>query len=255
MTIKTKSFFLLLLTLGSFFLTYGQNQLPKPALIGYFHNWNSKNVPYLPLDQVDDRYDVIIVAFAMPISGTTYTLDFEPFEISPEEFKIQIKTLQKKGKKVLISVGGATAQIKINSNAEKNLFVYSLTRIIDEYGFDGYDIDLEGKSVSISGGTITEIADPSIQFLTDAIGQVKTDYKKAKNKNLILTFAPETAYAQGGQTRFKGIWGAYLPILDALRNEIDLLQVQLYNSGTMYGVNEIIYQQGTADFIVAMTDA
>ena len=67
--------------------------------------------------------------------------------------------------------------------------------------------------------------------------------------------APETAYVQGGQSAFGNIWGGYLPIIHGLRDSLDLLQVQLYNSGTMYGIDANIYTQGTADFIVAMTEA
>ncbi|MCY7330292.1 MAG: T9SS type A sorting domain-containing protein, partial [Saprospiraceae bacterium] len=51
------------------------------------------------------------------------------------------------------------------------------------------------------------------------------------------------------------IWGAYLPVIHALRDSLDILQVQLYNSGSMYGIDGGIYTQGTADFIVAMTEA
>ena len=71
----------------------------------------------------------------------------------------------------------------------------------------------------------------------------------------MLTMAPETAYVQGGQSGFGSIWGGYLPIIDALKDSIDILQVQLYNSGTMLGIDGNIYTQGTADFIVAMTEA
>ena len=67
--------------------------------------------------------------------------------------------------------------------------------------------------------------------------------------------APETAFVQGGMSAYNGIWGAYLPLINALRDSIDLLQVQLYNSGTMFGIDSKIYSQATADFIIAMTEA
>jgi chitinase len=74
-------------------------------------------------------------------------------------------------------------------------------------------------------------------------------------KKLLLTMASETAYVVGGQSAFGGIWGGYLPIIDALRDSLDLLQMQLYNSGTMFGINGNTYTQGTADFIVAMSES
>jgi chitinase len=54
---------------------------------------------------------------------------------------------------------------------------------------------------------------------------------------------------------FAGIWGGYLPIIDALRDSLDVLQVQLYNSGSMYGVDNNVYNSGTADFITSQTEA
>ena len=81
------------------------------------------------------------------------------------------------------------------------------------------------------------------------------NYRSSHTQNLLLTMAPETAYVQGGQSGFGSIWGGYLPIIDALRDSLDVLQVQLYNSGSMFGIDGSIYTQGTADFIIAMTEA
>lgn len=67
--------------------------------------------------------------------------------------------------------------------------------------------------------------------------------------------APETAFVQGGMSSYGSIWGAYLPVIHALRDSLSLLHVQLYNSGSMYGIDGAIYTQGTADFMVAMTEA
>ena len=67
--------------------------------------------------------------------------------------------------------------------------------------------------------------------------------------------APETAFVQGGMSSYGSIWGANLPVIQALRDSIEILHVQLYNSGSMYGIDGNIYTQGTADFIVAETEA
>jgi chitinase len=91
--------------------------------------------------------------------------------------------------------------------------------------------------------------------LIDAIKQIMSDYYVSHNRKLMLTMAPETAFVQGGQSAYGGMWGAYLPVINALRDSLDILQVQLYNSGSMLGIDGNIYSQGTADFIVAMTEA
>ena len=88
-----------------------------------------------------------------------------------------------------------------------------------------------------------------------AIKQIMLNFYSANGYKMFLTMAPETALVQGGMSAYSGIWGAYLPVIHALRDSIEILHVQLYNSGSMYGIDMNIYNQGTADFIVVMTEA
>jgi chitinase len=232
-------------------------QITGSALVGYWHNWNS-TPPYIQLNQIDNRYNVIELAFAMPTSTSDMTMVFTPDVVTQSTLISQIQTLKSQGKKVLISIGGATAYIDLTTTANKNAFISSMTSIINTFDFDGIDIDIEsGNSVLISGGiTISNTTgDPAMTHLIDAIKQIMGTYKTQHAKKLFLTMAPETAYVQGGQSGFGSIWGGYLPIINALRDSLDILQVQLYNSGTMYGIDGNIYTQGTSDFIIAMTEA
>ena len=224
-------------------------------LVGYWHNWNDGSAPYLELSQVDPRYTVIAVSFAVPSVGSTYDMVFAPAETAPAAFIADVAALQAQGKKVLISIGGANATVHLDSDAERDQFVSSMLDILDTYGFDGMDIDLEGASVAISGGTIANPTDARIIRLIDAVNSIADQFEVAHGVPMMLTMAPETAYVQGGMSAYGGIWGAYLPIIDALRNRLDILQVQLYNSGSMYGIDGGIYTQGTADFIVSQTEA
>ncbi len=230
-------------------------QAPNPALIGYFHNWQDFNAPYVPLDQVDLRYNMIDISFAVPQAGTDYKMEFVPDQVSPSTFISQIQTLQTQGRKVIISIGGATSPISLDNTLERDTFIVSMTNIINTYGFDGIDIDLEGGSLSVSGGTIAAPVDQPVINLIYAIKQIMANYYATNNKRLILTMAPETVFVQGGQSAYGGVWGAYLPVIDALRDSLEILHVQLYNSGSMYGIDGNIYTQGTADFIVAMCEA
>lgn len=234
---------------------YCQAQAPNPALIGYFHNWQDVNAPYIPLDAIDNRYNIIDVAFAIPQAGTDYKMQFIPDQVSSATFIAQMQTLQAQGKKVLISIGGATAPISLDNTTERDTFISTLTNIINFYGFDGLDIDLEGSSFSVSGGTIASPVDQPIINLIYAIKQIMANFYASNGHQLILTMAPETAFVQGGQSAFGGIWGAYLPAINALSDSLQILHVQLYNSGSMYGIDGGVYTQGTADFIVAMTEA
>lgn len=231
-------------------------QLQGPSLVGYWHNWNDVNAKFIDIDSVDSRYNVITIAFALPTSNADMTMVFTPDRGTAQQLKDRIQRQQAKGKKVLISVGGATAYVDLTTVANRDAFVTSMMSIITTYGFDGVDIDIEhGRSILIEGGTIVNPLNIAQVHLIEAIRTIMAEYRTTYARKMILTFAPETAYVQGGMSGFGNIWGGYLPILDALRDSIDLLHVQLYNSGTMYGIDNKIYAQGTVDFIVSQTEA
>ncbi|MCE2789723.1 MAG: glycosyl hydrolase family 18 protein [Saprospiraceae bacterium] len=230
-------------------------QSPAPSLVGYWHNWNDAAAPYLSLPSVDSRYNVVQVAFALPQAGTDYHMTFVPDQVSTATFASQVAALQSQGKKVLISIGGATAPISLDNDFERNTFVTTMQNLLNTYGFDGIDIDLEGSSVTVSGGSIVNPTDTKIINLIQATRQIMSAFHTARGKKMWLTMAPETAFVQGGMAAYGSIWGAYLPVIHALRDSLDILHVQLYNSGSMYGIDGNIYSQGTADFILSMTEA
>jgi chitinase len=239
-----------------FCLTTVFAQLPNPALVGYWHNWNTASAPYIALDQVDNRYNVIVVAFAVPKTGTDYDMNFVPSGgVTAATLKTKIQTLQGQGKKVLLSIGGGGTALSLSSTTERDIFASSMHTLLTSYGFDGMDIDIEGTGLSLTGGTIAAPIDASIINLIAGVKTIMQTFYVAKGKQLLLTMAPETAFAQGGQSAFSGVWGAYLPVIHALRDSVALVHAQLYNSGSMYGINRGIYTQGTADFIVALTEA
>ncbi|HTB99596.1 MAG TPA: carbohydrate-binding protein, partial [Ferruginibacter sp.] len=230
--------------------------IPSPALLGYWQDWDDPTSPYIQLDQVDPRYNTVIVAFATPINGNEYQIGFTPYNVSQATFITQIQTLQSQGRKVLISIGGEGAPVSITNAAQESTFISTVESIISTYGFDGVDIDFEGTSLSVTNGsTITSPVDAPEIYLIAALKQIMQDYRAANNKKLLLTLAPETADVQGGMSSYGGVWGSYLPIVNGLKDSLDVLQVQLYNTGSMYGLDGNVYNEGTADFIVAETEA
>jgi chitinase len=227
-----------------------------PALVGYWHNWNAASSPYIPLDQVDARYNVVCVSFGVPQAGTNAQIVFVPDGATQATLITQIQTLKSQGRKVVLSLGGATAPISITNAADKTAFINSVTSLVNTYGFDGIDIDFEGSSLSVtSGSTIANPVDAPVVNLIAGLKQVMVNFRTTKNSKMFLSMAPETAFVQGGMSAYGGIWGGYLPVINALRDSMDILQVQLYNSGSMYGIDGKIYTQGTADFLVSQTEA
>ncbi len=236
------------------FSAVSAQQLPERLLVGYWHNWgNSPNS--LRLTELPDAYDVINVSFAVPSEQMGAEMIFTPDPgIYPigAEFIDDIQALQTQGKKVLISIGGATAPIHVENADDAALFVSSMLELFDQYGFDGMDIDLEGGSLLLDAGD-TDFQNPTsprIVYFIQAVQDLLADY----GDGFILTSAPETAYVQGGHSAYGGIWGAYLPVLHALREDLTFVHVQLYNTGSMFGRDGNIYESSTADFHVAMAD-
>ncbi|WP_211354886.1 glycosyl hydrolase family 18 protein [Tenacibaculum adriaticum] len=229
-------------------------ELPKRILVGYWHNFINP-AGGMKLSEVSDKWDVINISFAIPtvLGGSTMTLSLDPAIYSNvQEFKNDVAALQSRGKKVLISMGGETGVVGINTAADAQAFSSSMINIINEYGFDGMDIDFEGGSISLAGGD-TDFRNPTTPKIVNLISACRTIISQF-GSDFILSMAPETAYVQGGFSAYGGISGAYLPLIYALRNDMDYIHVQHYNTGCMLGLDGLCYGSGNANFQVAMAD-
>ncbi|WP_438272571.1 chitinase [Streptomyces uncialis] len=245
----------------------GDGGLPPKALVGYLHASFANGSGYTRMADVPDSWDVIQLAFGEPTSVTSGDIRFNrcpvtecPNVESDAEFKAAIKAKQAAGKKVLISIGGQNGQVQLNSTGARDAFVTSVSRIIDEYGLDGLDIDFEGHSLSLNAGD-TDFKNPTTPVIVNLIDALKTLKAKYGNK-FVLTMAPETFFVQMGYQFYgRGQWGgqdprcgAYLPVIHALRDDLSLLHVQDYNSGPIMGLDNQYHTMGGADFHIAMTD-
>lgn len=229
----------------------GNDPLPKRVLVGYWHNFDNGSGVIKIKDVIAD-WDIINVSFAEnKPAGAEGEVAFAPFNESDADFIAGVRAQQAKGKKVLISLGGANAHLQLKTTTARDNYVRTMGDIIARYGFDGMDIDLEGGSLSMDAGdTIANPKTPAIINLIDATRKLKARF----GAQFVLTMAPETAYVQGGLQNFGGIWGAYLPLIHALRDDLTVLHVQHYNTGSLFGTDGNIYEPGTSDFHVAMSD-
>ncbi|WP_420716581.1 chitinase [Streptomyces sp. WM6368] len=245
----------------------GGGGLPAHALVGYLHASFANGSGYVRMADVPASWDVINLAFGEPTSVTSGDIRFRlcpvaecPNVESPAEFKAAIKAKQAAGKKVLISIGGQNGQVQLASTAARDTFVSSVSSIIDEYGLNGLDIDFEGHSLSLATGD-TDFRAPTTPVVVNLIAAVKT-LKARYGPDFVLTMAPETFFVQLGYQYYgSGPWGgqdpragAYLPVIHALRDDLTLLHVQDYNSGSIMGLDNQYHSMGGADFHIAMTD-
>ena len=246
--------------------------VPLPSgniILGYAHSWEPEDgsVPYLTFKEIAEKtnYNVVMYSFIVtekdkftPRLGIYSEAEaYQTNGAFDKQLLIDdIDVLRRKGVPVIASIGGATGHLALNNEDEKDVFVSGVKAIIDEYGFDGVDIDLESESINFEAGGLTSFsleaiaAYPRLRYTIEAFKELKAFY----GPRFILTCAPETAYVQLGYNTYSHAAGSFLPVIDNLRDELDLVMVQLYNTGSMFGLDEGIYNQGTPDFLTAMSD-
>ncbi|CNC27966.1 glycosyl hydrolase family 18 protein [Yersinia similis] len=197
----------------------------KKIFMGFWHNWTSypaNGYKYgqstnIPLADIPKEFNVIAVAF-MKGSGIP---TFRPYIGSDEQFRTQVDKLHSEGRSVLISLGGADAEISLTSQDEA-AFVAEIKRLVDVYGFDGLDIDLEQTAISSKENSTV---------IPRALKTVK-DYYANLGQHFIISMAPEFPHLNIG--------GEFVPYIEALEGYYDFIAPQYYNqNGAGVWVDEI----------------
>ncbi|CND03111.1 glycosyl hydrolase family 18 protein [Yersinia pseudotuberculosis] len=197
----------------------------KKIFMGFWHNWPSYprngyefgQSTNIPLADIPKEFNVIAVAF-MKGSGIP---TFRPYIGSDEQFRTQVDKLHSEGRSVLISLGGADAEIALTSKDEAAL-VAEIKRLVDVYGFDGLDIDLEQTAISSKENSTV---------IPRALKTVK-DYYAKLGQHFIISMAPEFPHLRIG--------GKFVPYIEALEGYYDFIAPQYYNqNGDGVWVDEI----------------
>ncbi|MFC7990084.1 chitinase [Streptomyces pilosus] len=208
----------------------GGGNLPKHAVTGYWQNFDN-GAAVQRISDVSSQYDIIAVAFA-DATGTpgavTFNLDTAGLDgYTVDQFKADVRAKQAAGKKVIISVGGEKGTVSVNDSASATNFANSVYAVMQEYGFDGVDIDLE------NGLNAT--------YMTQALRSLSA---KA-GPSMILTMAPQTIDMQSTSN-------AYFRTALNVKDILTVVNMQYYNSGSMLGCDGKVYSQGSVDFLTAL---
>ncbi|MEV8537732.1 glycoside hydrolase family 18 protein [Streptomyces sp. NPDC051572] len=208
----------------------GGGTLPKHAVTGYWQNFNN-GATVQKLSAVSSQYDIIAVAFADATStpgAVSFTLDSAGLGgYTVDQFKADIAAKHAAGKKVVISIGGQNGTISVSDSTSATNFANSVYSLMQTYGFDGVDIDLE------NGINAT--------YMTQALRSLSS---KA-GSSLIITMAPQTIDMQSTSN-------AYFQTALNIKDILTVVNMQYYNSGTMLGCDGKVYGQGTVDFLTAL---
>jgi chitinase len=208
----------------------GGGTLPKHAVTGYWQNFNN-GATVQKISDVPAQYDIIAVAFADATTtpgAVSFTLDSAGLGgYTVDQFKADVRAKQAAGKKVIVSVGGQNGTVSVSDPTSAANFANSVYSVMQTYGFDGVDIDLENG------------INPT--YMTQALRSLAA---KA-GPSLIITMAPQTIDMQSTSA---GYFQTALNIKDILT----VVNMQYYNSGSMLGCDGKVYSQGTVDFLTAL---
>ncbi|WP_405650652.1 chitinase [Streptomyces sp. RK9] len=207
----------------------GDGTVPRHAVTGYWQNFNN-GATVQKIRDVSSQYDIIAVSFAdaTPTPGQiTFNLDPAVGYASTADFKADIAAKKAAGKSVILSVGGEKGTISVNSDASATAFANSAYALMQEYGFNGVDIDLENG------------INPT--YMTKALRQLSA---KAGPK-MVLTMAPQTIDMQSTS-------GGYFQTALNVKDILTVVNMQYYNSGSMLGCDGKVYSQGSVDFLTAL---
>lgn len=200
-------------------------------LTGYWHNFDNGST-VMPLSEIPSEYNLVAVAFADNHpeldGGITFNLASDELDgYTDEQFRDDIAAIQAEGRKVIISVGGEIGHVDVTNPTQAQNFADTTYELMQDYGFDGVDIDLEH-------GIDADNMSDALHDLSDQAGS-----------DLIIAMAPQTI-------DFQSPSAGYYQLADNISDILTIVNMQYYNSGSMLGCDGSVYEQGTSDFVAAL---
>lgn len=221
-------------------------------IIGYIPGWKT---PPSAQSLANAGYTHVMIAFGV-FSTSTPGVIVPAFDTVTQAY---IESLHQAGIKVLLSLGGASSSIAnttVNFHqvlaaaqspmAFQQVFINSLQGLITQYGFDGFDIDIE--SGLTAGGTFSQ-PQGDIAVLAGIINTMHS-----QNPSLLISLVPQVANISA-TSGFDATWGNYASLIMQTHDSLAWVAIQLYNTGCAFGIDQVCYGPSPTnipDFSVAM---
>jgi nucleoid-associated protein YgaU len=205
----------------------GKDMSPLPPRNVIYFNANNNQIPLAGIARLP--YTDVIIANLQPTSASNLTLQgYGP--AFDNNLQSNIQALQKAGKNVLISFGGANSQYLTTAAYES--YARDVNGLVDDivnnwvmqYGFNGVDIDYEDDA----GFTGTYKGVEFLSALTSGLYQ-----SLAPSGRAIITHAPSTPFwdPQGGYNA-PGEDAPYVSIWQKVGDQIAWINNQFYDNQT-----------------------
>jgi Glycosyl hydrolases family 18 len=131
--------------------------LPAKIVAGYWQRWQGPNVAEITANAPE--YNLEYAAVAQSAGAGTGAVSFFPDFAGAALFKTDMAASKNKGTRWLLTVGGGgDGGIKLLNEIEASQMVNSVIPIIDEYGFQGLDFDLESGQAGWNTSSMKSVA-------------------------------------------------------------------------------------------------
>jgi chitinase len=245
--------------------TNGSSDATSGRVIGYLYGWQT---PPTASDIKAAGYTHVLLAFGLFSTTTPGEINIDSLS-SFTDLAGYISDLKADGIKVLLSLGGASTTIA-NTTVDfdaavaaattpgdfETTFLAAMASLVTTYGFDGFDFDIEhglyaassfaAPDTGCSSSTYDQSCD--ISYLASIIN---TFY--SNNSDKLITMAPQLANITATSS-FTDIWGNYASLIMQTCASLEWVGFQNYNSGSIYGIDGIVYPVGS-DTLTSSPDA
>ena len=215
-----------------------------------YYNDNANQIPLAGIANLP--YTDVIVGFLVPgPDGTTLVGGGGPHGGAfDDQLKNNIRILQNAGKRVLISVGGATFPSSAYQNyymspfgIEGEWLLREIVNFVTNYNFDGVDIDYEDNAGFGDNRTYD-----GVDFLSRLTSALRQRLPSGHN---IITHAPQTPYWNSHSEFAAGGIAPYYRIWQNVGNQIDWINNQFYSNSSYDATAalKVAYYQAVAGLI------
>jgi hypothetical protein len=136
--------------------TPGPNPLASRLVGGYWEMWDGPNVSVITASA--PQYNLQYAAFALGSDKNGHVV-FNPVYEAPAALKVDIAASKVAGSVWLLSLGGGgDSTIRLTSQTQATTMYNDLVPIIDSYGFQGIDYDLECGSTCFNPAAAAYLA-------------------------------------------------------------------------------------------------
>lgn len=182
-------------------------EVNKPITLAYLPTWK---MPYVPQWE---KITHLCIAFGIVESNGNLNMT----EVN--KFRSTINAAQSNNVKVLLSIGGGGTTnftSALTDIKNRNTLVENIVKVINDYGFDGVDIDYEEWEGGPNGFGPSDIAK------TDALEKLYISLREKFGNKKLITAAVTASWDNGA-------WGYYNCFNNSMHQYLDFVSLMIYD--------------------------